>query len=117
MVTFEKTKEDDRYITYIYFPEDDKKKKPGLIVVDKQQETIEITKVAEIDIERDIPPEELNELVNAINEMKREAGETDFLELASEFEHSVWYGDHAVYRICKYIKSGKIPDKGMEDWY
>jgi len=117
VVTFEKQKEDENYISYVYFPEDDRKMEPGLIVVDRLKEEIDIVKVAERDFERDIPPEELNELAKAINEMKLENGETDFVELATESEHSVWYGDHAVSEICKYLRKGEVPEKGAQMWY
>lgn len=117
MVTFEKQKEDEKYISFLYYPENDREKKPGLIVVDKQKEKIDIVEVAEEDFERDIPSEELNELANAINEMKLENGETDFVELEAEPEHSVWYGDHAVSEICRHLRNGVVPEKGSQMWY
>lgn len=117
LVTFEKFKEDEKYISYSYFPEDNREKKPGLIVVDKEKQEIDIIEVAEGDFERDILPEELNELVNAIKEMKVENGENDFVEPETEPEHSVWYGDHAVSEICKYLRNGEVPEKGAQMWY
>ena len=117
MVTFEKQKEDEKYISFFYYPEDNREKKPGLIVFDKQKEEIDIVEVAEEDFERDIPPEELNELANAINEMKLENEETDFVELASEPEHGLWYGDRAVSEISSYLQNGVVPEKGAQMWY
>lgn len=53
----------------------------------------------------------------AINAMKKERGTTDFVELATEPEHSIYYGDHAVSEICKYLVKGKVPKKGMQARY
>lgn len=117
MVTFYLKEENKKFIIYIYFPEGNKSLKPGVIVVDKEREEISITEVAEDDIKRDIQPDELNELAIAINEMKRERGTTDFIEFATEPKHSVYYGDHAVSEICKYLAKGEVPKKGMQAWY
>ena len=117
MVTFCLKEETEKFIIYLYYPEGDESLKPGVIVVDKEKEEIDITEVAENDIERDIQPEELNELAIAINEMKKERGATDFVELATEPEHSIYYGDHAVREICKYLVKGEVPKEGMQAWY
>ncbi|MGO5144091.1 hypothetical protein [Catenibacterium mitsuokai] len=117
MVTFCLKEETAKYIIYLYYPEGDESQKPGVIVVDKEKEEIDITEVSENDIERDIQPEELNELAIAINEMKKESGDTDYVELATEPEHSIYYGDHAVREICKYLVKGEVPKKGMQAWY
>ena len=97
----------------------DKAKSMSLVfrgeVKDKIQEEIDITEVAPDDFERDIPAEELNELAEAINKMKREAGETDFVEMTTESEHSIYYGDHAVREIIKYLRKGEVPQKRDAD--
>ena len=49
--------------------------------------------------------------------MKRERGATDFVELVTEPEHSIYYGDHAVREIVKHLREGKVPKKGMQAWY
>ena len=49
--------------------------------------------------------------------MERERDATDFVELATEPEHSIYYGDHAVREIVKHIREGKVPKKGMQAWY
>ena len=117
MVTFCLKEETEKLIIYFYYPEGDESLNPGVIVVDKEKDEINITEVAENDIERDIQPEELNELAMAINEMKKERDATDFVELATEPEHSIYYGDHAVSEICKYLVKGEVPKKGMQAWY
>lgn len=117
MVTFRLIEEDEQRIVYWYFPEGKEDKGHGIIIVDKIQEEIDITEVAPDDFERDIPAEELNELAEAINKMKREAGETDFVEMTTESEHSIYYGDHAVREIIKYLRKGEVPPRGMQMWY
>ncbi len=76
-----------------------------------------ISELAEVDWERDIPPEELNEMAEAINRMERERGGTDFVEMVTEPVHYVFYSDHAVKKISEYLNKGQIPKKGMAAWY
>ena len=45
--------------------------------------------------------------------MKRERGDTDIVELATEAERSIFYGDHAVSEICKHLKKGEIPERAF----
>ena len=90
MVTFELINENEHYLTYYYYPEGDKNKKPGIIVVDKMNKQIKIQEIAEDDWERDIPPEP---------------------------EHSIFYGDHAVSEIKYHLLKGEIPHSGRQVWY
>ena len=117
MVTFFLKEENEQFIIYLYYPDGNDSLKPGIIVVDKIKKDITIKKVAENDIERDIQPEELNELIIAVNEMKKERGATDFMELATEPIHSIYYGDHAVREIFTYLVKGEVPKKGNQVWY
>lgn len=117
MVTFRLVEETDERLVFWYYPEGHEDKRPGIIVVDRIKEEIDVTELAEEDWERDIPPEELNELAEAINQMKRERGATDFVELVTEPEHSIYYGDHAVREIAKHLREGKVPKKGRQAWY
>lgn len=117
MVSFIKCMEDDKRVVFLYYTEADESKSPGEIVFDKEKEEIDVTKLAEGDWERDIPPEEINSLIDSINEMRLERGEINLEEHVTESEHSIMYGDHAVSEICKYISKGVIPEKGMQAWY
>ena len=117
LVTFRLEKEDDNSIIYWYFPEGKEANGHGVIVYDKNDEEIAITEVAPNDLERDISPEELNELAEAINQMVRERGGTDFVEMTTETVHSVFYGDHAIREILKNLRNGVIPQKGSQIWY
>ena len=49
MVTFILVEEDEEKLVFWYYPEARKDKEPGVIVVDRKKEQIEITKVAEED--------------------------------------------------------------------
>ena len=116
MVTFRLIEIDEYRIVYWYFPEG-KEEGHGVIIVDRLREEITITEVAPGDFERDISAEELNIMAEAINQMKRESGKTDFIEIATEPVHSIKYGDHAVREIISHLRKGEIPQKGMQIWY
>ena len=117
MVTFRLIEVDEQRIVYWYFPEGKEEKGHGIIIVDRLQDEIAITEVAPEDIERDISAEELNKMAEAINQMKREAGKTDFVEMTTESEHSTYYGDHDVCEILEHLRKGEIPQNGMQIWY
>ena len=117
MVTFKLIEKRNDQLVYWYYPEGNEDTRPGDIVVDRVKEVIEITELAEDDWERDIPTREINNLIESINQMKREDGETDLLGLVTEPEHNIWHGDHAVREIIKHLREGKVPEKGMQMWY
>ncbi len=117
MVTFRLVQEDEQKILYWYFPEGKEDSGHGVIVVDKVMNEINIIQVAPDDFERDISAEELNSLAEAINEMVREAGRADYVEMTTETEHSIYYGDHAVSRIAECLQKGDTPQKGTVMWY
>lgn len=47
--------------------------------------------------------------------MKREAGETGFVEMAAEPEHSIYYGGHAASEIVQHLREGDVPQKMNAD--
>ena len=116
MVTFKLIEKTENHLIFWYYPEGHEDKKPGIIVVDRVKEEIRITELAEEDWERNIPPEELNELIEAINQMKRGQGKSDFIEPVVESNHSVYYGDHAVDEIVKHLRRNEVPQKGGQAW-
>lgn len=117
MVTFKLIEKCEEKLVYYYYPEGNEDKRPGTIIVNRFNEEIELTELAEDDWEREIPVDEINELIESINQMKRENGETDFLSLATEPEYDIWYGNHAIREIIKHLREGEIPEKGMQIWY
>lgn len=117
MVKFKLVTETDTQLVYWYYPEGNYDGDYGIIIVDRINETIDVTKVAADDWEREIPPEEINELIQAINKMRAERGSNDFEELITEPEHSIYYADHAVSEIVKHLRDGIIPKEGMQAWY
>ena len=117
MVTFNLIEENSDSLFYCYYPEGLNDKRPGKIIVDRIANKIEIAELAEEDFERVITPEELNELGKVINQMKREQGDSDFVEPAVKPIHSTFYGDHAVNEIVKQLRSGITPRQGKRVWY
>lgn len=117
MVTFKLIEKSEEKLVYWYYPEGNEDKRPGTIIVNRLKEEIELTELAEDDWDREIPTGEINELIESINQIKRENGETDFLSLVTEPEHDIWYGNHAIREIMKYLREGEIPEKGMQMWY
>ena len=117
MVTFRLIQEDELKIIYWYFPEGKEDRGHGTIVIDKVTKDISFSEIAPDDYERDISAKELNGLAEAINEMIREAGRTNFVEKTTESVHSVYYGDHAVREIVEDLQNGKVPKNGTVMWY
>lgn len=96
MVTFKLIEKCEEKLVYWYYLEGNEDKRLGTIIVNRLKEEIELTELAENDWEREIPAGEINELIESINQMKCENGETDFLSLVTEPEHDIWYGNHAI---------------------
>ena len=121
MVTFKLVEENERYITYWYYPNGDEEAEHGVIVLDKKTGNIELVKVAPDDISREVSVEEQNSLRNSINDMKKEAGESELTEeewpSAKEPVISIFYADHAIEKIDEEYKNGKAPKSGMSAWY
>ena len=107
--------------TYEYFPEDDTSKEAGIIVVDVSAGSVNIEKVAEKDFECFTSVEELNEMRDAINEMRKENGKPPLTEeeCSSTPEDSAWYfyADHAINKLCDLFNNGEEPTEGVSMWY
>ena len=116
MVTFKLIEETEPMLMYYYFPEGRENKKPGIIVIDRITGEIKISELAEDDSERDILPEELNEMAKRINQTEQEHGGTDFVEMVTEPVHYTIYGDHAVRKIVDSLNKRQIPKQGMAAW-
>lgn len=90
MVKFKLVYQDDRIILFRYFPEGNEDNY-GVITVDKENETIEITKMAPDDFLREISAD--RQIV------------------------SYYYGNHAISKITEAMNNGEIPNSGYSDWY
>ena len=117
MVTFKLHEKNEVELIYLYYPERDETKRPGIITVDRTNNVIQITELAERDYERMIQPEELNSFADVINEMNQESGDEDFFAYVTKPVRSAYYGDHAVSEIRRRLSSGEIPENGISVWY
>lgn len=115
-----KEKNDNEY-TYEYFPEGDYSKESGIIIVDTVADTVCLKRVAEKDFERYTTAEELNDMRNAINQMRAENGDSPLTEeelpIATEGSRWYYYANHAIDKLCGLINSGEEPAEGMVAWY
>ena len=74
MVTFRMMENGERYIVYWYFPDGDESSGHGIIVLDKENNTITIKEMAAEDFSHEISVKEQNELRDSVNEMKNNSG-------------------------------------------
>lgn len=112
MVTFELAEQNTSYVRYAYYPEKDKSKNPGIITYDRSKGHIYLTKLAESDFEREIPSDELNKMADSINRMKKENGETDYVEYTDRSNKYAFYGSPVMVKLCKLLERGEIPEEG-----
>lgn len=95
--------------------------KPGIITVDLSQKSITLDVVAEEDFLCRTSADELNEMRNAINEMRIENGEQPLSEeeLPTVKNDEEWhqYADHVIRRLSKELEEGKTPNQGTVAWY
>ena len=113
MVKFILKTKDDKTLTYEYFPEGDFESKAGIIILDTKLETISVEVPAEKDFLCSTTAKELNEMRDAINQMRIENGEPELTEDESWY----WYGDHAINSIWKAFCEGKELPEGTVMWY
>ena len=100
-------------VVYEYYPEDDKRKQPGIITVDRIDEKIELTTVAEHDSKHNIDEEG----ARMICEVIFDTPEKIEAEVAKVARTSYWvYYDHARQKIIADYNAGKIKD-GVSMWY
>ena len=121
MVTFFIDSRDATQVVYKYYPEDHTDKAFGVIIVDLVSEEISVKVVAAEDFLCRTSADELNEMRNAINEIRLENGEPPLTEeeLPTATEGSEWYyyADHAIRRLIEEFDKGIVPEKGTVAWY
>lgn len=111
----------EKTLIYEYFPEGDFESKAGIIILDGNLETISVKVPAEKDFLCSTTAKELNDMRNAINQMRIENGEPELTEdellIATEEETWYWYGDHAMDGIWEAFCEGKELPEGTVMWY
>ena len=121
MVTFRLIDENIRYIIYWYFPEGNEEKGNGIITIDKENDCIDISKLAPDDFTRIITIEEQNAMRDSINQMRIEEGMEELSE--EEFPSATkpltetFYADHAIRKIVESYNNGIVLKDGMALWY
>lgn len=121
MVTFNiESKETDK-VTYRYFPENHYESAYGVFSISLVNGDIVLEVVAEEDFLCRTSAQELNEMRDAINEMRKENGEPPLTEeelpTATEDEEWYQYADHAIRRVKEEMEKGIIPESGTVAWY
>ena len=121
MVKFKLVERTDKFIKYEYYPEADKSKKPGIIILDLINEIIDVEVPAEDDYEEKITIESMNEIRESINEVRRKEGLPDLT--AEELSHQIqdktfyYYADFAIRKISEAYNEGEILESGGAYWY
>jgi len=100
-------------VVYEYYPEDDKHRRPGIITIDRINDMIELTTVAEYDSKRTVD----NKGARLICEVIFDTPEKIEAEVAKVAGTSYWlYYDHAR-RIIIDDYNAEIIKDGMSIWY
>lgn len=110
----------DNIATYEYYPDGDQSKQSGIITLDIKTGEIILVKTAEEDWSSIITAESMNEMRNAINQMREEIGEKhlpeDELTVATEDELHYYYASYVMDRIEEYFEKREIPEHGIVAW-
>lgn len=121
MVCFELTARSEKCVTYTYYPEGNKNKKPGMIELDTVTGEATLVTPAQEDFQCRASVEDLNSLRAAIDEMRKESGRAalteDELPYADEDESWYSYASHAIQRIMEEYELGTISEGGTVMWY
>lgn len=121
MVKFLLKSNNGNVLTYEYYPEGDFDSKAGIITFNTESRTISVDVPAVNDFISSTTIKELNDMRDAINQMRVENGEPpiteDELPTATEDESWYYYGDHAMNKIWKSFLDGKILSEGTVAWY
>lgn len=121
MVTFVVQSKDATKVVYRYHPENHIDSAFGIISVQLENGSITLDSIAEEDFICRTSADELNEMRDAIIEMRIENGEPPLTEeelpTATEGDEWYYYADHVIRRIRDEMEKGSIPDKGTVAWY
>ena len=108
-------------LKYYYYASGDINSEPGIIEVNLEEGTIEITKAAPNDFLETFTVENAKSLRNSINESRKENGEQELTEeelpLPKKDIQYYFYGSHATRSIKDKINENtEIPESGMAAW-
>ena len=120
MVTFKLVNEDKKFITYWYFPDGNEKKGNGIITIDKENDCIDITKLAPDDFTKLITIEEQNAMRDLINQMRIKEGMgklSEEIPSATKPLTKTFYADHAIRKIVESYNNGIVLKEGLAIWY
>ena len=123
MVTYELKSKTSTTLEYAYWPDGDKTHQPGTILVDFCDETILITKGAELDRQITFPVESFDLLREGMRRMQEEEGLPEGMEDEPDLppvRHpvTVWQsGSHPVNDIQRRVNDGECPESGSTMWY
>lgn len=121
MVKFFIEKKDKNKAVYKYYPEDNRENECGIISVDLKTGDMTVDIPAEMDFKCTAVADELNELRNVINEMRKERGAAplteDDLPTANKEREWYFYADHVMRRLKEEAETDNIPEKGTVAWY
>ncbi len=121
MVTYILIFMDDVFIDYEYYPEGKKEKEPGLIRIDKRNETIDIIKVAEDDFNICIPASEFAKARDSMNRSREERGLPELTEeelpIITKDQSYYQYAEHVINKIIEDYQKEIIREKGTIIWY
>ncbi|MBE6422838.1 hypothetical protein [Succinivibrio dextrinosolvens] len=129
MVIYELIKETKEKLDYSYYPEGNKDKKAGLITIDRINEKIDLTEVAEGDYEIVELAEDLLRMDQSFIDLAEEEGDLERARLLREeleenkkkgkykgFQYYC-YACHVIHNLVKKYNSGIIPQSDTVYWY
>lgn len=122
MVTFFLVINNDEIAVFHYFPEGREESGYGVITIFKQEERIEVTKLAAEDFEYHISKEEDDAMRDSVNEMRAKEGEPlltneEWKPFPPEGIDMTFYASHAISRIVEAYNKGVLLDYGKSAWY
>ena len=120
MVIYFLIKKTDEELIYEYFPENDRKAKPGYIRIDRVEEKVEISEVAELDQYRLILSDDINQYYEVMNKSLREEGleQVEWERLPSGKDCGYYpYASKAIKQIVDEYNGGNIQEDGYVIWY
>ena len=122
MVAYELVRRNGVALVYEYWPENDRRSRPGQVLIDLANETVSLEAPAERDLQRCTTGRDMNAMRGGINEMRQECGEPLLSEeeLPIEPDDAVyrrwWYYDHVQGDLSRRHDEGKMPERGMVAW-